>query len=62
MPFGLKSSAQTSQRFVDDMVRDHPDAFAYVDDILLATEDEKSHKKALDELLQTLDTNGMRIN
>ena len=43
MPFGLKNAAQTFQRFIDEVVRDLPFCFAYIDDLLIASPDEATH-------------------
>ena len=37
MPFGLKNSGQTFQRFVDDILAGFPHVFVYMDDILVAS-------------------------
>lgn len=40
MTFGLRNASQTFQRFMDDILRDLDCAFPYIDDILIASEDE----------------------
>ena len=37
MPFGLRSSAQTFQRIIDNITRDLDFVFVYLDDILIAS-------------------------
>ena len=37
MPFGLRNAAQTFQRFMDQVLRGVPAAYAYIDDVLIAS-------------------------
>ena len=37
MPFGLRNAAQTFQRFIDQVLRGLPFAYAYLDDLLIAS-------------------------
>ncbi|XP_076065023.1 uncharacterized protein LOC143039056 [Oratosquilla oratoria] len=45
MPFGLKNAAQTFQRFIDEVLRGLPFCFAYIDDLLIASPDEATHRR-----------------
>ena len=47
MPFGMKNSAQAFQRLMDQVFRDLPFVFVYLDDILIASNDEEEHKQHL---------------
>ncbi|ROT75732.1 reverse transcriptase, partial [Penaeus vannamei] len=49
MPFGLRNSDQTFQRFIDDVTRGPESVFAYIDDILVASasEDHACHLRTL---------------
>ena len=38
MPFGLRNAAQTFQRFMDQVLRSTPFAYAYIDDVLIASD------------------------
>ena len=38
MPFGLRNAAQTFQRFIDRVIRGLPNVYAYLDDLLIASE------------------------
>ena len=38
MPFGLKNSVATFQRFIDSVLTGMPFAFGFVDDILIASD------------------------
>ena len=54
MPFGLCNAAQTFQRHMDNIFRDLPYVFVYVDDILIASaslDEDKSHIKTVLEKL-----------
>ena len=62
MPFGMKNSAQAFQRLMDQVFRDLPFAFVYLDDILVASRNECEHKQHLREVLSKLRDNGMAIN
>ncbi|KAI8434016.1 hypothetical protein MSG28_012167 [Choristoneura fumiferana] len=62
MPFGLRNAAQTFQRFVDEITRDLPFAFPYLDDILVASSDESQHMEHLKCLFQKLQEYGVIIN
>nr|XP_021204760.2 uncharacterized protein LOC101740309 isoform X1 [Bombyx mori] len=62
MTFGLRNAAQTFQRFVDEMLKDLPFCYGFLDDILLASPDETSHLQHLRQLFQCLAEYGMLIN
>lgn len=62
MPFGLRNAAQTFQRFMDEVLRGIPYAYAYIDDILVASTDGDTHKQHLNEVLQRLSHYGLRLN
>lgn len=62
MPFGLRNAAQTFQRFMDDILRDLPFAYAYLDDILIASPDSESHEKQVQVVLERLQQHGVTMN
>ena len=62
MPMGLRNSAQTFQRFIDNILRDLPFAYAYVDDVLVASKSPEEHKKHLRLVLERLQSHGVTIN
>lgn len=62
MPFGLRNAGQTFQRFMDVVLQDLPHVFVYVDDILLATPDERSHLQTLKKVCQRLADHGLALN
>ncbi|UYV79923.1 hypothetical protein LAZ67_18001103 [Cordylochernes scorpioides] len=47
MCFGLRNAPATFQRFMHEVLRDLTIAFSYLDDILIASTDEKQHKEHL---------------
>uniref|UniRef100_A0A1X7VKM7 Reverse transcriptase n=1 Tax=Amphimedon queenslandica TaxID=400682 RepID=A0A1X7VKM7_AMPQE len=47
MPFGLRNAAQTFQRFIDEVLRGLQFAYAYIDDVLIASSSEAEHKQHL---------------
>lgn len=62
MPFGLWNAAQTFQRFIEEVLRGLPFCFAYIDDLLIASPDEATHKLHLQQVLQRLQEYGIQIN
>ena len=43
MPFGLRNAAQSFQRTIDRALREFDYTFAYIDDILIASENKEQH-------------------
>ena len=62
MPFGLKNAAQAFQRLMDGILRGIAFSFVYLDDILVASPDEKTHMDHLRQVFQLLDHHGLMIN
>ena len=62
MPFGLKNAAQAFQRLMDGILRDIDSAFVYLDDILIASPDEKTHMQELRNLFALLSSHSISIN
>lgn len=62
MTFGLRNAAQSFQRFVDDMLRGLDFTYAYIDDFLVFSTDEKTHLDHLHQLFTRLKEYGMVIN
>ena len=63
IPFGiwLGNAGQTFQRFMDEVVRGLEGVFIYVDDILVATKNEKNHEHHLSSLFTRLELFGLVI-
>ena len=62
MPFGLRNAAQTFQRLIDEVFRGLPFVYAYIDDVLVASRNEKEHKSHLHQIFQRLSHFGLKIN
>ncbi len=52
MPFGLQNAAQTFQRFIDEVFQGLDCVFAYIVDILVASENSEQHKKHLVQVFE----------
>lgn len=61
MPFGLRNSAASFQRFIDNIFLDLNYTFTYIDDILIFSENEDQHKQHLEEVFRILHENGLKI-
>ena len=55
MPFGLRNSGNTFQRFMDTNTRDLHFVFAYTDDLVVASSTGLEHERHLRTLFQRLD-------
>ena len=62
MPFRLRNAAQTFQRLIDEVLRGLPFAFAYIDDVLIASCDIKEHQDHLLQFFERLTHFGLKIN
>jgi hypothetical protein len=62
MPFGLRNSAQTFQRFVDQVLHGLTFAYAYIDDILIASATPEEHLQHLQSVFQRFRDYGLVIN
>lgn len=62
MCFGLRNAAQTFQRVVNEMLRGLDFAFAYIDDVLIASCDEREHEQHVRMVLDRLKSFGMSVN
>ena len=62
MPFGLRNSAQTFQRFVDEVKEGLKGVYIYLDDILVASASEEEHWEHLRALFRRLDQYGLITN
>ena len=62
MPFGLRNAAQTFQCFIDEVLRGLNIFYAYIDDILIASDSEDEHLRQLELLFERLSSYGIFIN
>ncbi|XP_064462354.1 uncharacterized protein LOC135372824 [Ornithodoros turicata] len=62
MPFGLRNAAQTFQQLIDQVLRGLDFAFAYLDDILVASNTEAEHHEHLRQFFARLQEYGVVIN
>ena len=62
MTFGLRNAAQTFQRYIDDTLRGLDFTFAYIDDILVASETEEQHEKDLRAVFDRLRERNLTIH
>ena len=62
MPFGLRNSASTFQRFMDNIFRGLDFVFVYIDDILIASDNAEDHVIHLNRVFDTLNKYDLRIS
>ena len=62
MPFGLRNAAQAFQRLMDATFRNIPFVFTYIDDLLVASENEAEHLEHLRILFERLEQNWLVVN
>ena len=62
MPFGLRNTAQTFQRFIDQVLRDFHFCYVYIDDVLIASTNADEHKQHLRLVLNRFQEYGIVIN
>ncbi|BHF80069.1 hypothetical protein SprV_0702319300 [Sparganum proliferum] len=62
MPFGLRNAAQTFQRFIDHVLRGLTFVYTYIDDLLMASQNEEEHKEHPAIVFDRLDKFGVVIN
>ncbi|KAH0358992.1 hypothetical protein KCU65_g10159, partial [Aureobasidium melanogenum] len=64
MPFGLCNGPASFQNFINDTLREHLDVFctAYLDDILIYSEDEAKHERHVKLVLEKLREAGLQVD
>ena len=62
MPFGLRNAAQTFQRFIDEVLCGLTFAYAYIDDVLIASSSEKEHKHHLQLIFERFKEYGVLLH
>jgi len=62
MPFGLRNSASSFQRYIDSIFRTSSNVVTYIDDILIFSKDHEEHERHLHEACKKLVDAGLKIN
>jgi hypothetical protein len=64
MPFGMADAPSTFQHYVNDVLRPYLDVFctAYIDDILIYSDNLEDHKKHVNFVLETLKGAGLQLD
>jgi hypothetical protein len=62
MSFDLRNAAQTSQRFMDDILQGLDFCFAYLDDTLVFSRSREEHRQHLRALFDQIQRYGILIN
>ena len=62
MPFGLKNAAQSFQRFIDEVLRGLHFSYAYIDDVLIASNTPDEHAQHLRAVFERFKQYGVIIN
>ena len=62
MSFGLKNAAQSFQMFIDEVLRGLHFAYAYIDDVLIASSNPDEHVEHLQTVLERFKKYGVIIN
>jgi hypothetical protein len=62
MPFGLRNSGNTFQRMMDRALGDIPQAFPYLDDVIVGSKDKETHELHLCQLFDRLRQYSLVIN
>ena len=62
MPFGLCNAAQIFLRFIDTVLLGLKFAYCYIDDILIASTNEKEYEEYLKAVLKRLSEHGLTVN
>ena len=62
MTFGLRNAGQTFQRYINSALGDMKCAFVFLDDILIASDNEEQHKRDLENVLVRLEEYSLRLN
>jgi len=63
MPFGLKNAPATFQHFINDVLGEYLDefAFSYIDDILIYSENIEEHREHVKNVLKKLQEHGLYV-
>ena len=61
MPFGPRNAAKSFQHFIDEVRRGLPFCFAYINDLLIASNDVTTHKQPLQQVFTRLQDYSVQI-
>ena len=61
LPFGIKTAPSQFQRLMDMVTANLPGTVAYLDDILIKSENIKEHEQRLTKLMERLQTFGLKV-
>nr|CAD2171880.1 unnamed protein product [Meloidogyne enterolobii] len=61
LPFGVKSAPAIFQKLMDELISGLKGVFAYLDDLIIASENETEHKKILIQLFERIQKYGLKI-
>ena len=59
---GLQNSGQSFQRFVDSILKEVPNCYVYLDDILVYNANERDHLETLNTIFKKLEEAGLSVN
>lgn len=62
MSFDLRNATQTFQRFMNQVIKDLEFAYAYIDDLIIASSSIEEHKQHLRIIFKRLEEHGLHIN
>lgn len=62
MPFGLCNACQTFQRCMNTLFNQLPFVFVYIDDLLIFSDDKRSHQSHVRQVFEILAKNGLKVS
>ena len=62
LPFGMKNAPATFQRMMQNVIRDLPNTYAYIDDIVTGNDDWDEHLESVGKLFQKLSEATLNVN
>uniref|UniRef100_A0A1I8BHK6 RNA-directed DNA polymerase n=1 Tax=Meloidogyne hapla TaxID=6305 RepID=A0A1I8BHK6_MELHA len=61
LPFGVKSAPAIFQKLMDELISGLNGVFAYLDDLIIVSKNEREHKEVLFELFERIENYGLKI-
>ena len=62
LSMGMQNSAQSFQRLVDSILKDTPNIFVYLDDILIFNKNKEEHLRTIEEVFRKLSAAGLTLS